>query len=160
MIAGVTATITGSNDSINEMGTSDTVTSAGSNDLVNVVSTGGTVNLSNNAGDIVDFSAGSQGTVTGAGNTIGFLGAATVAASGANTTFAVGGGAGQDTIAGFQAGSDVIQFNAALFANYAAVMADTAQVGANTVIQINANNSVTLDNLTASTLTASNFHFS
>jgi hypothetical protein len=54
----------------------------------------------------------------------------------------------------------VIQFNSALFANYAAVMADTAQVGANTVIQINPNNSVTLDNVTASTLTASNFHLS
>jgi hypothetical protein len=164
MIAGVASTITGSNNTINETASGDTVTAIGANNLVNVTSTGDTVKLVNNAGATVDFYAGSQGTVAGVGATIGFLGSASVTASStnANATFAINGsaGAGQDTIAGFQTSSDVIQFNAALFANYAAVMADTTQVGANTVIQANANTSVTLDNVTASSLTASNFHFS
>jgi hypothetical protein len=77
-------------------------------------------------------------TVAGTGDTIGFLGSASVAASGANITFAIGGtsGAGQHTITGLQSGSDVMQFNAALFSNDATVMADTTQAGANTVIQI------------------------
>jgi len=60
----------------------------------------------------------------------------------------------------FQTDQDVIQFNPALFANYAAVMQDTQQVGANTVIQYDANTSVTLENTLASNLTANNFHFS
>ena len=52
-----------------------------------------------------------------------------------------------------------MQFNATLFANFSAAMADANQVGANTVFSIDVNNSVTLDNVTKSSLTASNFHF-
>ena len=50
-------------------------------------------------------------------------------------------------------------YNAALFVNYAAAMADTQQVGANTVITYDANDTVTLTGVTASHLTASNFKF-
>jgi hypothetical protein len=162
MIGGVASTITGSNNTINESAPNDTVTATGLNNLVNVTSTGDTVNFSDNAGDTANFYAGSQGTVAGAGSTIGFLGSASVTATGANASFAINGsaGAGQDTITGFQTSSDVIQFNAALFANYSAVMANTTQAGANTVIQINANNSVTLDNVAASSLSSNNFHIS
>jgi hypothetical protein len=45
-------------------------------------------------------------------------------------------------------------------ANYAAVLLDTKQVGANTVIGIDATDSVTLVGVTASSLHANNFHFS
>jgi hypothetical protein len=48
----------------------------------------------------------------------------------------------------------------ALFANYAAVLGATTQFGSDTVIKADATDSVTLTNLTASTLSSNNFHFS
>jgi len=54
---------------------------------------------------------------------------------------------------------DVLNFNPALIANYAAAMADTKQVGLDTVITVDATDTVTLTGVAASHLTASNFHF-
>jgi hypothetical protein len=51
------------------------------------------------------------------------------------------------------------KFSSPLFMNYAAAMADTKQVGANTVITYDANDAVTLTEVAASHLTASNFKF-
>ena len=51
-------------------------------------------------------------------------------------------------------------FNHALFANYMAVFGATTQVGPDTVIKADANDSVTLTNTIASTLSSNNFHFS
>ena len=70
-------------------------------------------------------------------------------------------GFGNDTINGFQTGKDVLNFNfdPALLGNYMAAMGDTKQVGANTVITVDANDSVTLAGVAASHLTASNFSF-
>jgi hypothetical protein len=42
----------------------------------------------------------------------------------------------------------------------AAVLGATSQVGSNTVIRADANDSVTLTNVTASSLGSNNFHFS
>jgi hypothetical protein len=67
---------------------------------------------------------------------------------------------GNETISGFNPARDVIQFNPLLFANYAAAFANTKQVGADTVIQVDATNSVTLNSVTANALSAKNFHFS
>jgi Ca2+-binding RTX toxin-like protein len=104
----------------------------------------------------IDFLVGNAGNdmlVAGTGNDV-FYGN-----SGSNT-FAFSPGSGQEKIMDFQTDQDVIQFDPALFANYAAVMQDTQQVGANTVIQYDANTSVTLANTLASNLTANNIHFS
>jgi hypothetical protein len=76
-----------------------------------------------------------------------------------NTTFAIGPGAGQDKIYNFQNSQDTLQFNHALFANFAAAMTNATQVGANTVFAIDANDSVTLENVNKSSLAASNFRF-
>jgi hypothetical protein len=101
-----------------------------------------------------------------------------VAGSGADTLIVTGnagttmtGGAGSDTLAfpnvmghdtvtNFGTAKDTLQFNASLFANFAAAMTDASQVGANTVFTIDADDSVTLDSITKASLTASNFHFS
>jgi Ca2+-binding RTX toxin-like protein len=64
---------------------------------------------------------------------------------------------GNETITGFNPTRDILQFNPALLFNYATA---DKPVGANTVIQIDATNSVTLDNVTATALTANNFRFS
>jgi hypothetical protein len=65
---------------------------------------------------------------------------------------------GNETINGFNPAQDIIQFNPALLANYAAALVDTKQVGANTVIQIDSTESVTLTNVTATSLSANNLH--
>jgi Ca2+-binding RTX toxin-like protein len=100
-----------------------------------------------------------------------------VAGSGADTLYVTGiagtimtGGAGHDTFAfpnvmghdeitNFGIAKDTLQFNSTLFANFTAAMNAASQVGANTVFTIDANDTVTLDNVTKTSLTAGNFHF-
>jgi len=101
-----------------------------------------------------------------------------VAGSGADTLYVTGtagtimtGGAGHDTFAfpnvmghdevtNFGIAKDTLQFNATLFSNFTAAMNAASQVGANTVFTIDTNDTVTLDNITKTSLTAGNFHFS
>jgi hypothetical protein len=66
---------------------------------------------------------------------------------------------GHDTVTNFGTAKDVLQFNATLFSNFAAAMATASQVGTNTVFTIDANDTVTLDHVTKTSLTAGNFHF-
>ena len=56
--------------------------------------------------------------------------------------------------------NDVIQFNPVLFANYNAVLPNIKQVGVDTVITYNANETITLASVTASSLSQTNFKFS
>jgi Ca2+-binding RTX toxin-like protein len=74
-------------------------------------------------------------------------------------TFAFPHAMGHDVVTNFGTAKDTLQFNATLFANFSAAMAAAGQVGANTVFTIDTNDSVTLDNVTKTNLTASNFHF-
>jgi hypothetical protein len=76
------------------------------------------------------------------------------------TTVVIGPGSGQDTILNFQTTQDTLQFSLSLFANYAAAMTSASQVGANTVFTIDANDSVTLQNVNMANLSAANFRFS
>jgi len=100
-----------------------------------------------------------------------------VAGSGADTMYVTGtagtimtGGVGHDTFAfpnvmghdevtNFGIAKDTLQFNATLFSNFTAAMNAASQVGANTVFTIDANDTVMLDNVTKTSLTAGNFHF-
>ena len=87
--------------------------------------------------------------------------------AGFNDTWTVG--TGQDTfkfnsatfgnkaINGFLTSKDVLQFSPTLFANYAAMHSATTQQGANTVIAVAPGETITLNNVNASALTASNF---
>ncbi len=74
-------------------------------------------------------------------------------------TFAFPNVMGHDEVTNFGIAKDTLQFNATLFANFTAAMNAASQVGANTVFTIDANDTVTLDNVTKTSLTASNFHF-
>jgi hypothetical protein len=67
---------------------------------------------------------------------------------------------GNNTISNFNPSQDTIVFNHALFVNFAAVLGATTQVGSDTVIRADANDSVTLTNTIASTPSSNNFHFS
>ena len=97
-----------------------------------------------------------------------FAGNDTLVASAANdtlyanpgaTTVVIGPGSGQDTILNFHTTQDTLQFSPSLFANYAAAMTSASQVGANTVFTIDANDSVTLQNVNMANLSAANFRF-
>jgi len=69
-------------------------------------------------------------------------------------------GFGHDTITGFSTASfDKIEFSTSQFSSFAAVMSDARQVGSNTVITVDAADSITLVGVTLSSLTASNFEF-
>ena len=83
---------------------------------------------------------------------------ATLVGGGSSDTFVVGPGAGQEKIQNFDPAHDTLQFSAALFANYAAAMTDARQVSTDTVFTIDARDSVTLQNVSMSSLTASNVH--
>ena len=74
-------------------------------------------------------------------------------------TFSFNTGFGTNTITDFNTSHDVLQLASVLFPNYAAVMADTRQVGANTVITYDANDTITLTGVAVSHLTANNFKF-
>ena len=77
-----------------------------------------------------------------------------------NDTFVFEPGFGQDTVANVHTSNGVLQFNLALFNNFASTMADAKQLGTSTVITVDANDSVTLQNVNMNSLTAPNFHFS
>jgi Ca2+-binding RTX toxin-like protein len=107
----------------------------------------------------------------------GHLGGQTITASGGGPTALIGGpndilnaGAGADTfvfrtnlgsntINGFTSGTDSIQFDHAVFADYAAVQSHMQQVGSDVVITQDAQDLVTLHNVLISNLHASDFQF-
>ncbi|WP_426407043.1 Ig-like domain-containing protein [Bradyrhizobium ganzhouense] len=68
-------------------------------------------------------------------------------------------GWGQENIFDFNVSNDKIQLNSAQFANFAAVMAAAKQVGSNTVITADASDSIVLNNVKLSSLTAKDFAF-
>lgn len=77
-------------------------------------------------------------------------------------TFIFGSGFGHDRITDFAVNGtnqDFIQFDSAIFADFAAVMANAAQVGKAVVITVDANNSLTLDKVSLASLTAGDFLF-
>jgi hypothetical protein len=74
-------------------------------------------------------------------------------------TFAFPNAMGKDEVTNFGFAKDTLQFNATLFSNFTAAMNAASQLGANTVFTIDTNDTVTLDNVTKTSLTAGNFHF-
>jgi Ca2+-binding RTX toxin-like protein len=73
-------------------------------------------------------------------------------------TFAFAAGFGQDTIGDWQS-DDTIQFSGGVFASFVAVQAAMQQVGADTVITLDAANSITLLNVSTASLTSADVLF-
>ncbi len=65
---------------------------------------------------------------------------------------------GMSTINGFNS-TDAMQLSKSDFANFQALQPHMSQSGANTLITLDASDQVTLTNVTASSLTASQFKF-
>ena len=106
-------------------------------------------------------------TLTGtSGNNVinGLAGNDRLTGAGGNDTFLFNANFGRDTVTDFAAGPnsvqhDLITFDHALFADFDAVMAATSQVGADTVITVDAENAVTLLNVNMSSLHRDDFAF-
>jgi VCBS repeat-containing protein len=179
--AGIAQTLTGHshNDSFVVYNSADVlIGQAGSTDTVYAAAS---FTLPTNVDTLFLEGSASHGTGNGDTNNLlyGNAGVAStlVAGGGADTLYVTGtagtimtGGAGHDTFAfpnvmgkdevtNFGLAKDTLQFNATLFSNFTAAMNAASQSGANTVFTIDANDTVTLDNVTKGSLTASNFHF-
>ena len=86
----------------------------------------------------------------------------TLTGSGASDVFVFKPGFGKDTITDFAVGAgsaDVIQFGTDVFSSYASVIAAASQVGADTLITVDTNNTLTLKNVVVSSLHADDFAF-
>lgn len=128
------------------------------NNVENLIYTGtaaftGTGNLLNNTltgGAGADILNGSAGNDTLTGN------------SGADRFVYQATGFGQDVITDFWAGAgatDQIEFRTSLFASWAAVLSATTQSGTDAVIRLNTTDTITLRNVTVSSLNADDFRF-
>jgi autotransporter passenger strand-loop-strand repeat protein len=172
-----TITAGGGNDTINSGDNSkitagngnDTVT-AGANSTITVGNGNDTVTAGPNS--TITVGNGNDTVTAGANSTITVGNGNDTIHAGANDLINLGTGfdtvsfgesptaIGNETINHFNPTQDFLQFNPALLGNYIAAFADTKQVGANTVIQIDATDSMALTNVTATALSANNFHFS
>src|SRR5437588_11597471 len=102
----------------------------------------GNDNLSGGDGnDTIGGGLGNDVIEGGAGND-------TLTGGGDSNTFVFGAGFGQDAITDFIPGTDVIKFDRAIFADFAAVMAAAAQVGGDVVIDAGADGTLTLAGVT------------
>jgi hypothetical protein len=163
IVLGANATITLGNGS-------DTVT-AGANCTVSLGNGNDTVTVGNNS--TVTLGNGNDTVTAGSSSNIKVGNGNDTIYAGANDIINLGHGQdtvgfglppnagtiGHETVGGFDSSKDVILFNPALFVNFAAVMSDAKQAGHDTVITRDTNDSVTLQGVALSSLTASNFHF-
>jgi len=134
--------ITSPND-IYKTGASGTTLKGGSGNYV-LDGSAGHMNLT--AGN-----AGQQWLVGGAGDTL---------SGGRSTdTFMFAPGFGKETVNNFNVNQDVIDLPQSLFANFAAVQADMHASGSSTIIMADANDVITLNHVSITSLHASNFHF-
>ncbi|WP_420382136.1 beta strand repeat-containing protein [Novosphingobium sp.] len=146
------ATVTGGGDAISFAGgTGNVATLQDTNGVADTVwAPGGTIDLSD-----------AQANVTGSGDTVNFGGSSMLGLNGGNETLAFSTGiGGHDVITGFSS-TDALQVSAANFNNWAWLLnsGDIAQVGADTVITLDAADSIRLVGVNASTLTSAQFHF-
>jgi hypothetical protein len=127
---------------------------------------GNAVNLSGTQGNW-DAVSGSHGTVyltgaqaeiVGSSNAVNLTGSSYVAVSGGSEAFVFTGAFGADVVSGF-ASSDAIQFSKSDFASWSALQPHISQSGANTLITLDPSDTVTLTNVTATSLISTQFTF-
>ena len=113
---------------------------------------GGTGNdtiTAGNGNNVIDGGDGNDTIHVGAGNN-------TLTGGSGNDNFVFVANLGKDVVTDFAHG-DTIEFDH-VFQNFQAVLAASHQVGADTVIAVDAQHSVTLEHVTLSSLHASDFH--
>ena len=119
----------------------DTIYGRNGNDYIEGFA--GNDTLAGNAGnDALAGGLGNDRLIGGAGNDV-------LAGGAGLDTFVFAAGFGRDSIADFQAGQDMLEIDDAIFATVADLMAHTANDGfGNVIITANANDVITVENLT------------
>ena len=113
------------------------------------------------AGATLTARAGGDLLAGGAGvdKLIGGFGADTLTGGGGDDAFVFNFAAfGKDTITDFKPGADILQFDHAIFADAASVLSHAAQVGSDTVITYDAQDTITIHNVQLANLHQSDFH--
>ena len=101
--------------------------------------------------DTITGSAWNDTIAGGAGND-------TMSGAAGSDTFVFRTNPGQDVVTDFTPGADVLEFRDGIFADAAAALAAATASGNNTIITIDANDSVLLQNVSLSNLHQSDFH--
>jgi hypothetical protein len=114
-------------------------------------STGTAVVYGGTGNDVITGGSGNDVLSGGGGND-------TLTGGGGSDTFVINGSVGQDVITDFNTALDLIDLSA-FYSNFSSVQAASSQQGANTVIQLGGGGTLTLDNVTMSSLQASDFTF-
>jgi Ca2+-binding RTX toxin-like protein len=138
------------NDNISGGNGNDALVGGRGNDMLN----GG------NGNDVLTAGAGDDVLTGGNGNDIlrGGSGDDYLTGGNGNNIFAFAGGFGHDTVSDF-GHDDRIEFDGGVFQNFGAVQAASHQAGNDTVITLDAGNSIVLQHVSMSSLHASNFLF-
>ncbi len=156
MVTGDGNTITAAaNAAIGIAGNANTVTATGTGDTLDLNGTSDTVTL--NSGTVT-LENGASASINGSNNLIQGVGSTSITASGSGDTFVFQPAFGQDVINGFTS-SDSMTFSSSDFANWSALLSDMTQSGSNTVITLDASDKITLTGVTESSLKSSQFHF-
>jgi Ca2+-binding RTX toxin-like protein len=101
--------------------------------------------------DSISGTSGNDTIFGGAGND-------TMAGGAGNDTFVFRANLGQDTVTDFTVGSDVLEFRDGIFADAAAVLAAATASGSDTLITIDAGNTILLKNVAVANLHVGDFH--
>ncbi|CTQ47573.1 putative Ig domain-containing protein [Roseibium aggregatum] len=172
----------GGNDTLEGTAATERIEGGAGNDIIN--GNGGGDSLFGNDGDdqisggdgvqFIDGGAGHDVIDGGNGNdiiwsrdgddeiSVGFGDDFVNAGAGNDTIIFKAGETGHNTIGGFAAGAgsdDVLQFDVSVFADFAAALAAASDDGTNTTITVDANTSVTLENVLVSQLHQDDFQF-
>jgi hypothetical protein len=146
----------GAGDVVNDAGSNETITVGNGADTV-AMGENSTITVGNGA-DTVTAGADSTITLGNGADTVTTISSLINGGHG-HDRFVFTGSFGLDTITNFSAAHDSIVLAQAMFANFGAVESHMMQVGANTVITYDPANVITLTNVKASSLHASDFQF-
>ena len=145
-------------------GTVDFLAGSSASVPVNFTKNGGTLELNNTSlvnvtgSGEVDLGKGAQVSVNGGHDTFKFTGTDTVKASGNSDAFIFGPATGKSTIAGWNS-TDTMQLAKSDFASWNDLLHHTKQVGSDTIISVDAADTITLKGVAATSLKQSQFHF-
>jgi hypothetical protein len=121
---------------------------------------GGAEATINGSSNEITLEYGNTLSVVGSQNTVVFgAGDDVLTDEGSSETFVFHENFGQDTITGFDI-TDRIEIDSAVFADWADLLGSASQSGGDTIITVDAANSVTLKNVALSSLNESQFQFS
>ncbi len=146
-------------EGVDTVNSSVTVTLAANVENLVLTGTGAVSGTGNDLDNIMTGNAGANSLTGGAGDDVltGGAGADKLTGGTGSDTFAFAAGFGKDTVLDFDATSashDVLSFAGGLFADAAAVLAASKQVGADVVITLDTADTITLKNVSLASLTA------